>query len=220
MTLNNQQLDAIKAFIAKRGFTQADLQLELLDHVASRVEEKLGENPALGFDAALSETHREFGVFGFGGMEDGLRQSLERQYLRLALAEAKAWVAFPRVLLPIGFAVLAYQAYQAVPANTLLILAGGLIFALLGHLVALYLGIPKRFRKTLIVQSTTLYLIVPTIFLQVWIQLGRLMDQGAAWGAVFAFALLLVVFAYCAAIRVRRHALARCQELDAKYGVF
>lgn len=34
MKLNIQQLDLIKSFILKRGILYADVQLEILDHVA------------------------------------------------------------------------------------------------------------------------------------------------------------------------------------------
>lgn len=220
MALNNQQLDSIKAFIAKRGFTHVDLQLELLDHVASRVEEKMEANPALSFDTALTETHREFGVFGFSGMEDGLRKSLERQYFQLALAEGKHWFEFPRVLLLVGFAVLIHQTYQMLPSTATLVMAVALNLVLIGHLFLLYYGFFKRFKNTLIVQSTTLYVLIPTFILQLWVHFYRYLDHGLTGGVVYTLALMLVVFAYRSAIRIQHQAVARCSELEGKYGVF
>ena len=220
MTLNNQQLDAIKAFIAKRGFTQADLQLELLDHVASRVEEKLGENPALDFTVALNETHREFGVFGFSGMEDGLRKSLAQQYFRTDLAEGKRWIGFPGALLLVGFVVLVYQAYQMLSPTATLVMAAVLNLALIGHLAVSYYRFSKPFKHTLIVQSTTLYVLTPTFILQLWVHLSRYLGPGVIGGVIYALAVLLLVFAHRTAVRVQRQALARCLELEAKCGAF
>lgn len=219
MTLNNQQLDAIKAFITKRGFTQVDLQLELLDHVASRVEEKMEANPTLGFDAALTETHREFGVFGFSGAEDGLRRSLERQYFRIALAEGRHWLRFPRISLVLGVSVLVYQTYQSLPTAAALVMAAILNLVLIAHLAILYYGFTKKFKNTLIVQSTTFFVLIPSLFLQLWVHLSRYLDHGLTGGVFYSLAVLLVMFAYCSAIRVYHQARTRCSELAKKYGV-
>ena len=46
MNLNKEQLHQIKEFIAQRGFKDVDVQMEILDHVASSVEDKMGESIA------------------------------------------------------------------------------------------------------------------------------------------------------------------------------
>jgi hypothetical protein len=43
MSLTVEQITAIKAFINKRGFTTIEVEMEILDHVASAVEAKLEE---------------------------------------------------------------------------------------------------------------------------------------------------------------------------------
>lgn len=116
--------------------------------MASRIEEKMEANPTLDFDTALTETHREFGVFGFSAMEDGLKKSLQRQY------------------------------------------------------------------------STTVFILIPTFILQLWVHLSRFLERDHIGGIVYALAVLLLVFAHRATTRVQRQALARCSELRTIYGAF
>lgn len=86
MELSKQQLAQIREFINKKGFTYIDVQMEILDHVASQVEEKMTNNPELKFADAVNETHKSFGVLGFSGIEDGITKMLYRRYRKIFLS--------------------------------------------------------------------------------------------------------------------------------------
>jgi hypothetical protein len=83
MNLNKEQLHQIKEFIAQKGFKGVDVQMEILDHVASSVEDKMEENPLISIDAAVSETHQSFGIMGFSAFADGIANSIRAKYSRL-----------------------------------------------------------------------------------------------------------------------------------------
>lgn len=83
MNLTKEQLEHIRSFIQQRGFDYIDVQLEILDHVASSVEDKMDENPLLSFDDAVSETHQSFGIMGFSAFADGVTNSIRAKYNRL-----------------------------------------------------------------------------------------------------------------------------------------
>jgi hypothetical protein len=83
MILSKEQLCQIKDLIAQRGFKEVDVQMEILDHVASSIEDKMEENPLLSFDAAVSETHQSFGIMGFSAFADGIANSIRAKYSRL-----------------------------------------------------------------------------------------------------------------------------------------
>jgi len=82
MTLNKEQLLAIKSFIEKRGIIYLDVQMEILDHVASSIEEKITTNPSLNFEEVLKQTHLSFGVLGFSVIETGIVNALSKRYNR------------------------------------------------------------------------------------------------------------------------------------------
>lgn len=73
--LSKTQLLEIKDFIHSRGFTHIEVEMEILDHVASAVEAKLAANPNKSITKAIQEVHAGFGPLGFSVMEDHFRKS-------------------------------------------------------------------------------------------------------------------------------------------------
>lgn len=83
MKLTPEQISQIKAFISNRGFTYPDVQLEIIDHVASRVEVLLTEKPQFDIDEAIRIAHGEFGIMGFSVFEDVMVSNLQKKYFKL-----------------------------------------------------------------------------------------------------------------------------------------
>lgn len=65
VTLTKKQLAELKEFIDTRGFHDPVVIMEILDHFACKVEEKMTENPNLPFLDAMYEAHADFGRMGF-----------------------------------------------------------------------------------------------------------------------------------------------------------
>lgn len=83
MKLSKQQLDLIKTFISKKGFVYADVQLEIIDHVANAIQDKLEGNSKLNFEEALHQVHASFGIFGFSVLEDSMISGMNKRYNRI-----------------------------------------------------------------------------------------------------------------------------------------
>ena len=83
MQLTKAQLTEIKNFISKKGVKYIDVQMEIIDHTASAVEERLNADPSLSFERALQQTHASFGIFGFGAMEDAIINGMGKKYNRI-----------------------------------------------------------------------------------------------------------------------------------------
>lgn len=77
--LTSDELLLVKNFINKRGFEFFDLQLEILDHTAAAVEEKITQNPAMSVEKALVEVHASFGPLGFVTIEDAFIKQLSKK---------------------------------------------------------------------------------------------------------------------------------------------
>ena len=80
MPLTKEQLSEIKKFIHSRGFTTIEVEMEILDHVASAVEAKLEANPNKSLTKAIHEVHAGFGVMGFSIMEDEFHKSYQKEH--------------------------------------------------------------------------------------------------------------------------------------------
>lgn len=83
MKLTLQQIGEIKNFIQSRGITYLDVQMEVLDHVASAVEERMTADAQLEFKDALKQTHTSFGVFGFSTIEDAIVNGMGRRFRKV-----------------------------------------------------------------------------------------------------------------------------------------
>lgn len=101
MKLSAEQLTQIKSWISKRGFTHTDVQYEILDHVASAIEDKMEENPKLSLEKAFEEVHKSFGVFGFQTFEESIASKLSKELWRSYWIAIKQILKSEKILIPI-----------------------------------------------------------------------------------------------------------------------
>lgn len=221
MKLTQQQIEYIRTFIKQRGFTAMDLQLEIIDHVACRIEEKMGKNPALSFEAALQQTHAEFGVLGFGQLEAAMVSSLRKKYFRQIQLELKRWLSFPGVLLVGSFAWIVYQLFFRITTPWLLAIAGSIYFAVsLGAFLYLW-WLERRYRKLMVMQFAAQFVLLPTFLFQVGFLFSELSDQmeqypeyTLIYACLFVGFTLLFTFLFSAFFRIISYAIQRCREFE------
>lgn len=93
MALTKDQLKEIKEFIHYRGFTTIEVEMEILDHVACAVENKLNKQPRLTVSKAIEAVHASFGVLGFSVFQDDLQKSISRKIKTVFLKQAGTQLA-------------------------------------------------------------------------------------------------------------------------------
>ncbi len=217
MRLSQEQLTAIRQFISKRGFTAIDLQLEIIDHVACRVEDKLRENPALCFEQALQQTHAEFGVHGFSVVEESMIASLNRKYLNQVGQAFMTWITFPRVIITGGIAMLLYHLFFIIPPANIIISAavgymGIAIWALFQQQ-----RLRMRYGKMLTMSATSSFVFFPGFILQFGLLYSEQITAHWTWASGYTLMILLFAFLFTATFRVMKFATDRCLELRAQY---
>ena len=220
MKLTPHQLDYIRSFINKRGFTALDLQVEIIDHVACRVEDILTKNPAVSFEEAVARTHREFGVFGFSTLEEAMMESLTRKYTNEFALELKQWFSFPTVLLVGGFAILLFQLFLVVAINWLIGFFGFIYLALTIGVIVYHFKLQRRYRKMMIMRVTNSFVFLPTLLLQFGGGLSELpQSAGPLWlhAGLFTAIILLFAFLFAASFRLTRFAIRQCQAFEQRY---
>lgn len=85
MNLTKTQLEKIRIYLGEIGFTYIDVQMEILDHVASAVEEKMTNDPSLSFQDAVNQTRASFGKAGFFKIEKSIVKGLSKKYQKFFL---------------------------------------------------------------------------------------------------------------------------------------
>lgn len=87
ITLTKEQLIELKKFINSRGFREPLIVMEILDHFACLVEEKLEANPGMSLDEAMLQAHGSFGVMGFRTIADAAdverNKKLNREFRKI-----------------------------------------------------------------------------------------------------------------------------------------
>ncbi len=78
--LKPEQMLLIENFIQHKGYSYLDVQAEILDHLASEIEEKMEANPELSIETELQHIHSSFGIMGFSMMEDAAVKSISGRY--------------------------------------------------------------------------------------------------------------------------------------------
>ena len=65
MPLTDQQIEALFAFTKKKYVHHYDVQVELVDHLATSIEEEMEKDTKISFEDALQRVYARFGIFGF-----------------------------------------------------------------------------------------------------------------------------------------------------------
>ena len=219
MKLNQEQITTIKAFISKRGFTAIDLQLEILDHVACRIEDKMLENPKLSFEQALRQTHTEFGALGFSTFEEAMVASLNHKYRNEMWLELKKWCSFPAVFAVGVAAFLLYSSFLVIPASAIIITASVCYMVLAIWAVIHHMRLRMRYRKLMAMQATNSFAFFPGFILQIGLYYGGSTITHWTWACAYTTLILLFAFFFAATFRVMDFAVIRCQELEKQYSL-
>lgn len=121
MKLSQEQLKELRYFIYKRGFREPEVMMEILDHFACKVEDKLSAKPGMSLEEAMKEAHNEFGYNGFYSIKASFDVFTRRRYRNIYWTEVKAVLSNIRlmiVLAGLGYAVYATSVWAFVNKHT------------------------------------------------------------------------------------------------------
>ncbi|WP_353131281.1 hypothetical protein [Parapedobacter pyrenivorans] len=221
MKLNEQQLKQLRTFIRQQGFTAIDLQMEIIDHVACGIEEKLVQNPDLGFEEALQQTHVEFGVFGFSTLKEAMANSLRKKYFRQMSLELKRWLSFPAVLVVGGFALVLYQLFFLIATPWLFVIVWSVYLAVSLGVFAYNWWLQRRYRKLMVMQFAIQFAFLPTFLFLIGVRFSEVPGQiiirpEHTWiyACLFACITLLFTFFFAAYFRIISYAIRKCREFE------
>lgn len=136
-----------------------DLQVELVDHLASSIENRWDNEPNIGFEQALNDTYKEFGISGFGRVCMAREKELVREYRRMLWNYVGEFFKLPKIILTIALSALLFFLFQSTEKDSLivatyLLLIVAFMILYFVHIYPLHLKIkPKDNKKLLIVQA-------------------------------------------------------------------
>jgi cation transport ATPase len=98
MTLNETQIEALFTFTEKKFVKYYDLQVELVDHLANKIEELMSEDKSLTFERALGNVYEKFGIFGFAKIVSEKQNELSKNNNKQLWREIKKQFNWPNVI--------------------------------------------------------------------------------------------------------------------------
>ena len=107
-SLTQDQIQSIYDFTAKKYVKFYDVQLELVDHIASRIEEMMATDARLGFDDALLKVYKSFGIYGFTKLQEQKCLEMTKFWYNKFFSFYLEYFKLPKILLSIALVGLFY----------------------------------------------------------------------------------------------------------------
>jgi len=112
--LTEEEIDQLFGFCQKHFVPEYDLQIELVDHLASGIEVQWLENPSLPFPVALNNTFNKFGIFGFSKIKTQKEKELYQKYRHLFWQYTLEFYKLPKIIMTFAITLLLFSIYRVI----------------------------------------------------------------------------------------------------------
>ena len=119
--LSQEEVKKLFDFVKSKYVRFIDLQYELVDHLASSIEDIQNQNPSTTFDQALKESYARFPITGFTHFIDSKQKSLSRYWRNAMLRFVKEYFQLPKIILLLLLSLAIWTAFKIVPHPHVLI---------------------------------------------------------------------------------------------------
>ncbi len=99
ITLTKEQILQIDSYILCCGIHWIDVRVELIDHFANSIENKLEENPLLDFKQEIVNEHKNFSNNGFKELLESKKKTVEKHYYRQVFKHMKSFFKLPKIII-------------------------------------------------------------------------------------------------------------------------
>jgi hypothetical protein len=122
-TITTEETKKLFEFCRNHFVNYYDVQIELVDHLASAIEELWKSDADLSFDEALKSTFKKFGIYGFSKIKSQKRKALKRKYNRLLWDYFTEFYRWPKVLMTFVLTFALFILFQMVENSMLIFYA-------------------------------------------------------------------------------------------------
>ncbi len=112
MMLTNQQIEQLFIFCKKHYVEYYDVQVELVDHLANAIEEKMAVEPALTFEEALQTVYNGFGIHGFAPLVKEKEKAAKRFNQKLVRKLFLEQLRWPKIFVALAVFAAIYSLLQ------------------------------------------------------------------------------------------------------------
>jgi len=99
MELTKKQLQELDTYISCCGIKYYDVKVEIVDHFAIVLEQRLAENPALDFKEEIINIHKNFSDTGFYNLLKEKTKAVHENFYRYTLKHLLRFFRLPKILI-------------------------------------------------------------------------------------------------------------------------
>ena len=104
-TLTKDEIAELYSYCQRRGVTHYDVQIELVDHLASLIEEHWKKQADDPYKYALYKAFKKFGPNGFKQVKEQKQKALNRKYRRILWNYLLEFYCWPKMLLTLALSL-------------------------------------------------------------------------------------------------------------------
>jgi hypothetical protein len=216
--MNQDEILTIKDFIKKKGYPEPDLLLEMLDHVACMVEEKMKASPDVSFEAALKNTNSDFGFRGFSKLADGIIKGRKTAIKGTVKRVLSLMISWPYILLVVTSAILLFYGYTFIYKPFIVGIPFAILIAYFGYYFMVIRPAAKPFKEYLWIESTSHFSFFISLGLNLFYPFVYLANNSPIWAAIYSVWILSLSLCIICYFVYYSEALKKCKELQQVYG--
>jgi len=120
--LTEEQVGKLFDFVKSKFVRSEDLKYELVDHLASSIEDLQIQYSEMTFDEGLQETYSRFPITGFTNFVAEKHKALHKYWLKKFINYYIQFFKVPKIILLAGLSYFIWTIFQYVPHSYLIIL--------------------------------------------------------------------------------------------------
>lgn len=117
--LTAQQIESLYRFCKKHYVHHYDVQTELVDHLATAIEEKMQQQPGIAFEQALDEVYKGFGYSGFAKIVAARTSQMQKRHNQLRRRFFFSYFTWPKIGFTLFLLAALYTLLQQLPVDYL-----------------------------------------------------------------------------------------------------
>lgn len=137
--LTHEEIAELYKYCERKKVLYYDIQIEIVDHIATAIEEKRKANPDLPFKQALEEVHASFGSFGLKEIIDSKTASMSKQYSKIRRQLLRSYFTFPKIALTFLLVVVCITMERVLPVSflpyILIVMGGFILYSYIHHAI-------------------------------------------------------------------------------------
>lgn len=179
--LSKEEINTIFKFVESKNVKYKDVQFEIVDHLASAIEEEQATDPSLSFNSALQRVYGKFPITGFAMMILAKEKALSKYWKKRFFSALLSCFSYPKLILTLIFSSLIFFSLDfggSQIANYLHIFLIGSIFIVPINLHVKKLSMKEVYEKYLFT-NTYIQILYGVLIIIFFIPIEAVFDEGS-----------------------------------------